>query len=183
MKTDIREIEERMEKTGEKIRAIGEELTILSPLKPIAIGMREEFFETFLSGESMGENVDESVSGIKDPSAIWIGDDIEPVADVITDVCMFKKGLIDDNESFTALYGLDWQAAKELIEHPHMVSAMNKRANVLSTASTEWTKESEFNQLRRWTQNATPGELVDFTKDVAGVTYPKQLFLNIMRNS
>ena len=65
-----------------------------------------------------------------------------------------------------------------------MVSAMDKRANVLYvTASTEWAKEGEFDQLRRWTQNATPGELVDFTKDVGGVTYPKQLFLDIMRNS
>jgi len=65
-----------------------------------------------------------------------------------------------------------------------MVSAMNKRANVLAaTKSTEWAKEGEFDQLRRWTQNATPEELVEFTKDLAGVTYPKQLFLNIMRDS
>ena len=64
-----------------------------------------------------------------------------------------------------------------------MVSAMNKRANELAvTGSTEWAKEGEFDQLRRWTQNATPEELVDFTKDV-GVTYPKQLFLDIMQDS
>ena len=65
-----------------------------------------------------------------------------------------------------------------------MVSAMNKRANVLYvTASTEWTKEREFDQLRRWTQTATPEELVNFKKDVRGVTYPKKLFLNIMHSS
>ena len=64
-----------------------------------------------------------------------------------------------------------------------MVSAMNKRANVLAaTGSTEWAKEGEFEQLRRWTQNATPVELVEFTKDL-GVTYPKQLFLGIMHNN
>ena len=65
-----------------------------------------------------------------------------------------------------------------------MVSAMNKRANELAvTGSTEWAKEGEFDQLRRWTQNATPEELVDFTKDVGEVTYPKQLFLDIMHDS
>jgi len=64
-----------------------------------------------------------------------------------------------------------------------MVSAMDKRATILAAASTEWTKEWEFNQLLRWTQNATPEELVDFTKDVVGVTYPKRLFLDIMRDS
>ena len=65
-----------------------------------------------------------------------------------------------------------------------MVSAMDKRANILyATASTKWTKEREFDQLRCWTQIATPEELVEFTKDLVGVTYPKQLFLDIMHNS
>ena len=65
-----------------------------------------------------------------------------------------------------------------------MVCAMNRRANILYvTKSTEWTKEREFDQLRRWTQIATPEELVDFKKDVGGATYPKKLFLKIMQDS
>ena len=105
--------EKTSEKTralGERFRAIEEKVTILSPLKPIAVGIRERFFATFQSGERVGE--------IKDPSAIWIGDEIEPAADVTTDVCMFENGLLHDNEMFTALYGMDWQAAKELIGTP-----------------------------------------------------------------
>ena len=71
-----------------------------------------------------------------------------------------------------------------LLEHPHMVSAMNKRANGLAgTGSTEWTKEWEFNLLRRWTQIAAPEQLADFKKDVGGVTKIKKLFLDIMGDS
>ena len=104
----IRALEENA--LGERLRAIEEEVTILSPLKAIAVGIRESFFATFQSGEPVGE--------IEDPLASWIENDIEPAADVITDACMFENGLMHDNETFTTLYGMDWQAAKELIGTP-----------------------------------------------------------------
>jgi len=124
IKTDIRELKEYnketralVEETREEIRALGEgeiralseKVTILSPLKVIAVSTQERPFATLPSGERVGE--------IEDPSASWtrIGSDIEPAADVITDVCMFKNGLLHYNETFTTLYGLDWQAAEEFI--------------------------------------------------------------------
>ena len=100
---------EEIRALGERIRAIGEEVTILSPLKSIAISMQERSSAASQSGEGVGE--------IEDRLAGWI-ESIEPTADVITDVCMFKNGLMHDNEAFTTLYGVDWQAAKELIGTP-----------------------------------------------------------------
>ena len=107
----------REEKTREKIRAVEEELraisdelTILSPLKPLAVSIQDGSFATFQSGEPEGE--------IEDHLASWIESNIELAADVVTDVCMFEDGLMHDNERFTALYGVDWQAAKELIGTP-----------------------------------------------------------------
>ena len=128
METDIiKEVKENMkdkcketralgEETREETRALGEEfrsiregLTILSPLKPIAASMQEGSSAASQSGESVGD--------IEDRLAGWI-ESIEPTADVITDVCMFKNGLMHDNEAFTALYGMDWQVAEELIGTP-----------------------------------------------------------------
>ena len=104
--------EETREETralGEEFRSIREGLTILSPLKPIAASMQEGSSAASQSGESVGD--------IEDRLAGWI-ESIEPTADVITDVCMFKNGLMHDNETFTALYGMDWQVAEELIGTP-----------------------------------------------------------------
>ena len=79
---------EEIRALGERIRAIGEEVTILSPLKSIAISMQEGSSAASQSGEGVGE--------IEDRLAGWI-ESIEPTADVITDVCMFKNGLMHDN--------------------------------------------------------------------------------------
>ena len=117
IETDIKELKDLHKKTREETRALGEEmrarsdeLTILSPLKPLAVSIQDGSFATFQSGEPVGE--------IEDHLASWIESNIEPAADVVTDVCMFKNGLLHDNVSFTALYGVDWQAAKELIGTP-----------------------------------------------------------------
>jgi len=105
-KEETRALREERRALGEELRSLEDEVTILSPLKVFAVRIRERFF-TFQSGELVGE--------IEDPSEIWIGSDIVPAGDVITDVCMFKNELLHYNGMFTALYGLDWQAAQELI--------------------------------------------------------------------
>ena len=106
IETDIKELKDLHKKTREEIRAIKDEVTIISSMKVVPV-IRKTAPARFQSGKRAGE--------IKDPLARWIGSDIEPAADVITDVSMFKRGLMHDNETFTALYGVDWQAAKELI--------------------------------------------------------------------
>ena len=110
LEKDIRELGERHKEIREEMRAISDELTILSPLKPLAVSIQDGSFATFQSGEPVGE--------IEDHLASWIESSIEPAADVVTDVCMFKNGLMHDNETFTALYGVDWQVAKDLIGTP-----------------------------------------------------------------
>jgi hypothetical protein len=64
-----------------------------------------------------------------------------------------------------------------------MVTAMNRRASILTKVEAEWTKQGEFEELLRWTRNASPKELADFAEDLEGRTYPKRLFLSLMCNN
>ena len=106
IETDIKELKDLHKKTREEISAIRDEVTIISSLKVVPV-IRKTSPARFQSGERVGQ--------IKDPLASWIGSDIEPAADVITDVSMCRRGLMHDTETFTSLYGMDWEAARELI--------------------------------------------------------------------
>lgn len=82
-----------------------EELMVLRPLRHVAVAIRKRFFSNFRS--------DNEVGGIGLPADNHAGNRIAHRGDVITDVLLFKKGLIDDNDSFKPLYGMDWPAAEE----------------------------------------------------------------------
>ncbi|KAG0133997.1 hypothetical protein HOY82DRAFT_668743 [Tuber indicum] len=98
--------------------------------------------------------------------------------DVYTDVSLFRNKLIRRGDTFTALYGLHWCEAGELLEHKYLVYSMNKRATAVMNGR-RWRKEEEFRKLVLWTRNATTMELAEFRNDVAGRMYHKHLFLSI----
>lgn len=196
----IKAMEARLQMLEEKIRgqewiAIRDEITILRPLRDTAVGMRKEFFATFLR--------DQQSDTIGNPAAVREGDQIAHVGDVVTDICIIKNGLMDYKEAFRALYGLNWQMAQELIGtyiyfyqsplptalsntfitlplvHPHIVEVMNIRATTLSGKGAVWTQEAEFDQLIHWTRQATPKDLREFARDSIGNTEGKRLYLRL----
>ncbi|PWW75293.1 hypothetical protein C7212DRAFT_322750 [Tuber magnatum] len=156
-----------------KTEVLSEKVAILGPLKNTAVDIRKRFFATFRRKKrhlAMG-----------DRSTIASGNNRAHARDVCTDVSLFRNKLICSGDTFTALYGLHWREAGDLLEHKHLVYAMNKRATAV-TNRRRWDKEGDFRELVLWTKNATPAELEEFRNDVAGELSYKRLFLSIMHS-
>jgi len=119
------------------------------------------------------------MGGIGLRASIDDGNEIAHGSDVVTDICLLKHGLIQYHQTFTYLYGMDWRAAMNLIDYPHLVEAMNYRAGVLHD-NLSWTKQSEFDSVIAWTRNASPDEITAFAADPVGTTAIRRKFLYLV---
>ncbi|KAG0123144.1 hypothetical protein HOY82DRAFT_575198 [Tuber indicum] len=156
-----------------EMRVLTREVTILRPLKETAVDIRKRFFAAFERSqgapeEEYGPSID---SGNKKAHA----------GDVFLDICLFRHQLLKCDESFLSLYGLSWYEAETLIGYKLLVSAMNKRATVLTDRRLQWNfrKETAFRDLIKWIYDATAVELERFREDTDEDSYPQQLFKSI----
>ena len=113
MRTQIKTLEQQVMEQREKMTVLEgegmtqkEKITVLWHLKDSAVAIRKRFFAVYSYKLKPGQ-----IS--KDP-VIKEGNQVAHDGDVITDICLMENGLMDDKETFTALYGLKWERAKEL---------------------------------------------------------------------
>jgi hypothetical protein len=90
------------------LTCLSDEVTLSSPLRPIALSTRSAFFA--IAQQDQGNKVSEYQRTLLELE----GTTVEPVGDVQTDVCFFRKGLIKEEETFEFLYGMDWRSAAEV---------------------------------------------------------------------
>jgi len=176
-----------LEKEGVTLK---EKITVLWYLKDSAVAIRKRFFATY-------DRKQDQVQNSKDP-AIGQGNKVAHDGDVITDVCLIENDLMDYKDTFTALYGLDWESAKELsgmqiyfypshlptalsniipLVYPHIIEVMNIRATELTNSVSGWTPEieAEFCALIGWTRWAIEGDPQELAKGFIGKSYGKGL--------
>ncbi|PWW72700.1 hypothetical protein C7212DRAFT_366292 [Tuber magnatum] len=128
----------KMEEKVNQLEALEAEVVMLRPLRKTTVEIRARFFAT--------SRVQAGMRGIGLQASIDDGNEIAHGSDVVTDICLLKHGLIQYHQTFTHLYGMDWRAAMNLIDYPHLVEAMNYRAGGLHN-NLGWTKQSEFDSV------------------------------------
>ncbi|CUS12707.1 unnamed protein product [Tuber aestivum] len=147
----VQDLREETRKSGEEMERLRQEVTILRPLKSAAIDIRHRFFAVFKRTDGVGDSDNDST--------IRKGNIMAHNGDVVTDVCLFQNQLITCEATFIRLYGLSWQDAAKLMEHPHMIAALNHRATQVSKGYNKWKNQEDFDKLVSWTIDAKPAEL------------------------
>ncbi|KAG0138612.1 hypothetical protein HOY82DRAFT_595806 [Tuber indicum] len=159
-----------------KTKEMHHELLILHPLQKTAIAIRREFFDNFLRAGRLEAR--------RGNAAIRIGNEIAQEGDVQTDIFLVENYLTSYQQIFQKLYGVNYTMASKLIEFPHMVKAMNRRATGLSeNPRMLLLKDKEFHELVSWTLRADSQELALFTSDSLGRNHHLCLYLDLISSS
>ena len=107
----VREGIERVTKTlreeaERETKALKEELVLLRPLRETAVDIRRRFFAVFHRPR---------VPAPGDLTTISFGNRAAHSGDLITDVMLFRHQLIDCDETFKEIYGMDWRETDHLL--------------------------------------------------------------------
>lgn len=174
MESDIVDLQNKVhEQEDNHIRStkcLTEELMILRPLKENAVAIRRRYFATYRRSQDEMED--------DDPLTIDSGNKSAHRGDVCLDVCLFKKRLIEYDDTFSTLYGLSWSDAEALLGYEQLVCAMNARASAITDSRLWWTplRELAFRALISWIGDASTDELKKFKEGIEKDTYPQRLF-------
>jgi len=87
LRAETRELARKLDQQAEEIKQLQKTKTLLQPLQGTALAIRRRFFATFRRVEHLGG------SGLV--STILGGNKVAHDGDVVTDICLFRNGLID----------------------------------------------------------------------------------------
>ncbi|PUU72397.1 hypothetical protein B9Z19DRAFT_1137751 [Tuber borchii] len=166
LQQEVVKLQEFKAKSEEQTIAHTQELVVLRPLRRTGVDIRRRFYATFRRPREPADG---------DPAIIIDGNRAAHSGDVITDVSLFRHGLLhdDDLETFQELYGLGWAEAESLLEYNAIVAIMDKRATHKANPRLRWPEDDElyFLHLVDYVQNATEDQLEAFLIDIVE-TYP-----------